>query len=467
MKKTLLYIFISATLLAGCSSDTLPAGSPTVENQYITSHHGVENGMLTADFWLKNIGNNGTDVLFSVEKISDLSPDNAVTAPSGEKIIVSQLEDNIPGELLKQLLSVYPKDHTGYYIDNQPASADYWNEIINNINADMVPGTVGVRYGYSITNSAVRVFPSNKLIAEKPDYYYYDANARSECPPMSAVAVLHESLDGKWLYIVCNNYGGWVEKDCIAFCNSRQEWLGRMNPAEFLTVTAKQLQLCYDPYFPQLSQINFPMGTKFPLVPAGEIPDNLNNRVTYGNYVVRIPIRNSDGFIQDIYGMIPVSEDVTVGYCDFSYRNMLLQSLKHLGRPYGWAGINNTTDCSGFVNEVFSCFGFALPRSSSEQVKSIPSKHINIEGCTNDKRAEIFSQLKTGDLLYFPGHIMIYLGLYNDNHYVISAVNTIAEMSDGNLQIKDVNSVVISNMNCVFRANGQTWYECITDILHW
>lgn len=62
---------------------------------------------------------------------------------------------------------------------------------------------------------------------------------------------------------------------------------------------------------------------------------------------------------------------------------------------------------------------------------------------------------------------MIYLGLYNDNHYVISAVNTIAEMSDGNMQIKDVNSVVISNMNCVFRANGQTWYECITDILHW
>lgn len=64
---------------------------------------------------------------------------------------------------------------------------------------------------------------------------------------------------------------------------------------------------------------------------------------------------------------------------------------------------------------------------------------------------------------------MIYLGLYNDNHYVISAVNTIAEMSDGNMQIKDVNSVVISNMNCVFRANGQTWYESgvhwLTDII--
>ena len=86
-------------------------------------------------------------------------------------------------------------------------------------------------------------------------------------------------------------------------------------------------------------------------------------------------------------------------------RGELLQYAKNfLGNPYVWGGTSliNGCDCSGFTQQIFSNFGYALPRTSRQQAKA--GTRIPVQ------------EAKPGDLLFYQResgfiyHVMIYLG---------------------------------------------------------
>lgn len=86
-------------------------------------------------------------------------------------------------------------------------------------------------------------------------------------------------------------------------------------------------------------------------------------------------------------------------------RGELLQYAKNfLGNPYVWGGTSliNGCDCSGFIQQIFSNFGYALPRTSRQQAKA--GTRIPVQ------------EAKPGDLLFYQResgfiyHVMIYLG---------------------------------------------------------
>lgn len=74
-------------------------------------------------------------------------------------------------------------------------------------------------------------------------------------------------------------------------------------------------------------------------------------------------------------------------------------ALKFLGNPYVYGGTSLTdgADCSGFVQSIYKHFGISLPRTSGEQGKSGRA----IDGVAN---------AKPGDLVWYSGHIGIYIG---------------------------------------------------------
>ena len=86
-------------------------------------------------------------------------------------------------------------------------------------------------------------------------------------------------------------------------------------------------------------------------------------------------------------------------------RGEILQyAKKFLGNPYVWGGTSLTDgcDCSGFVQQIFANFGYALPRTSRQQAKAgtrIPLQ----EAAPGDL---LFYQRESG----FIYHVMIYLG---------------------------------------------------------
>lgn len=74
-------------------------------------------------------------------------------------------------------------------------------------------------------------------------------------------------------------------------------------------------------------------------------------------------------------------------------------AMKFIGNPYVYGGTSLTdgTDCSGFVQSVYKHFGISLPRTSGEQGKAGSA----VDGLGN---------AKPGDLVWYSGHIGIYIG---------------------------------------------------------
>ena len=239
----------------------------------------------------------------------------------------------------------------------------------------------------------------------------------SEFMPFCPLLVLHETADGEWLYVMFEGFSGWVSKKYVAICDSKDEWLERSDPDEFLVVTGREIRLQDDVKNEALSGSLIPMGTKLPLVRADDAPEFINDRETKGCYIVKLPVRGSDGYITDRYSLISIKEDVNIGYLDYTRENVVRQAMKLLGDRYGWAGMSHSNDCSGITGEIYRCFGIKLP---------------------------------------------IFLGVYEGDPYCISAAGTYYDTSG---KMYDTNSVIITNMNEVVRGNGNTWLGDLSKIV--
>lgn len=73
-------------------------------------------------------------------------------------------------------------------------------------------------------------------------------------------------------------------------------------------------------------------------------------------------------------------------------------ACQYIGNPYvaGGTSLTNGADCSGFVMAVYQNFGISLPRSSYAQ--------------SSVGRGVSYSEAQPGDVIYYGGHVGIYIG---------------------------------------------------------
>ena len=73
-------------------------------------------------------------------------------------------------------------------------------------------------------------------------------------------------------------------------------------------------------------------------------------------------------------------------------------ACKYVGYPYkaGGTSLTEGADCSGFVWAVYKAFGYSLPRSSYAQ--------------SGIGKAVSYSEAQPGDIIYYGGHVGIYIG---------------------------------------------------------
>ena len=90
------------------------------------------------------------------------------------------------------------------------------------------------------------------------------------------------------------------------------------------------------------------------------------------------------------------------------FREQVVQTaISYLGTPYRWGGKSPLgIDCSGLCSMAYMLNGVVIYRDA-KIVAGFPIKEINME------------QIQKGDLLYFPGHIAMYMG---DDFYVHSSL---------------------------------------------
>jgi hypothetical protein len=98
---------------------------------------------------------------------------------------------------------------------------------------------------------------------------------------------------------------------------------------------------------------------------------------------------------------------------------------------YGWGGIYNQRDCSSMLRDLYAPFGIWLPRNSSQQAKI--GKVIFLKDKTDKEKVQIIKEkaIPFKTLLYKRGHIVLYLGTYNEKIIIFHNAWGIKTKKDG------------------------------------
>ena len=253
--------------------------------------------------------------------------------------------------------------------------------ILSNRNLTSVPATVTVKYGIISDFAWLRSYPTNHY----SNNYSMDRFQETSLNVGEGVAIYHESLDKQWYFVQAENYNGWIEKKNVAEC-SYDELESFLKPQNSLLVISDYVTL-------ESSHVR--MGQVFPLVD-----------ITDDSYTMKFPTRNSDGalVLKDL--TVAKSNDYHEGYLDYTYYNVFNQAFKLLGIDYSWGDKDKLgRDCSSTMNAIYKCFGFMMPRNTTNQV-AIPTYGSKVSGLTN---ATVRNYLP-GSLIFTSSHVMLYLG---------------------------------------------------------
>ena len=149
------------------------------------------------------------------------------------------------------------------------------------LNLDAIDDTNPVRFALTVRRTSIRTYPTPDLL------FSHDAGDRdierfqeSVLFPGDAVAVLHESTDGKWALIQSYNYIAWAPLEDIAI-GSRTQVFGYADTDKFLVITGDKVATVYNPEAPGVSELQLDMGIKLPLSRPKELQNNLYGQNPY------------------------------------------------------------------------------------------------------------------------------------------------------------------------------------------
>lgn len=437
-------------LLIGITGVMLPAhAAPT------STMLNVKPDMLYSDYWIKKLPQ-PDQMIMDGKSIAAFNKDVIQKLPS----IVHDLQtypENLSRQELTTLLTTSTFPTETMYLNGNSVGKEYYQALQKSMNISQVKDSNPVQYGFTVQRTDLRTFPTMDAVLETPNDTEFDQFQETAVEALQPLLVLYSSADQKWYYVQTYNYRGWVQNDKIALAEE-DEWRNYQNIENFLVVTGPSLSLGCDPYSTATSELYLGMGTKLPLADATEIPQLVDNQSVAGNYVVKIPTRNSQGRAVFKLALVSIAKDVHEGYLPYTRSNILKQAFKLQGERYGWGGSPQAHDCSSFTRDVYSVFGFQLARNADEQ-EATPGKTLALaEKLTVAERIHLLESMDPGALLYMDGHVMMYLGNENRVAYIIHDIAAHGDpeqpLANGKLQRVPINQVTVTDLQLT-RVNGK------------
>jgi len=271
---------------------------------------------------------------------------------------------------------------------------------------DNISDSVKTRYALTVHYTNQRIIPTELALLKKRGDIYFDRNQNLALDIATPLAILHTTQDGKWHYAIGEFSSGWVRDQDIAF-GEKKEIEGYINSEKFIITTrAKNSVLIAGKYYDTMR-----MGIRLPYILT---IDDMS--------MVLIPTRDEDGNL--VLSNATINSNHThKGYLAYTPRNILTQAFEFLNAPYGWGGMFGEQDCSKFVQQVYATVGIRLPRNSSSQ--SIAGENYlelyNLDKMTKENRLISLAPIGA-TIVHLKGHIMLYIGDYKGEPYVIQTV---------------------------------------------
>lgn len=292
------------------------------------------------------------------------------------------------------------KNRKVYLENHQLATKEWFDKVINNSNFDEY--NVVPKKAITLKNTNVRVLPSNSPMFYDPtkpgEGFPFDYNQNSLIKINTPVLVSHLSKDKAWAYIESSIVGGWVEINSIAFVND--EFIKNFKTTNYY-VSVKEKFPIYDPIFREYVKVATIFPKKGDKYIIAKKDDNQNAIITY------IDLQN------DEIEAMPVS---------FNSANRIKLLNELLEEPYGWGGLLNNRDCSSFTQDFFAPFGKFLHRNSKAQTTN--GKFLDMSNLSLDEKKEFMKKhgVPFSTLVYLKGHIMLYVGIKNNEPLVVHNV---------------------------------------------
>ncbi|HEX2678203.1 MAG TPA: NlpC/P60 family protein, partial [Polyangiales bacterium] len=165
---------------------------------------------------------------------------------------------------------------------------------------------------------------------------------------------------------------------------------------------------------------------------------------------------------------IPPPSAATPTARELTRRALLTEAFRFTDSAYGLGDANGGRDCSGFLLDLFDTFDLALPRHSGWQAEA-GSYAIDLSGASEAEKLRRLDLVSHSGavLLFFPGHIMLYLG--KNEHGVPMALHALGEYalpcSGGGESIVDVQHTVVSTLELGRGSSRKSFLERITRLV--
>jgi len=418
--------------ITACSRDDAPAPITSPGPGPTTDVIGIEERFLTPTFWTDRV-TDGDEPLMSPAAIADFNRESFAVTDNmvGLADFPAQLTAE---ELLAKIRSIsrIPSSDR-YYPDGPRLGPAEYERYEAALDLGAIEHLNPVGFGMAVRRANMRTYPTHDVVLSAPDDIYLDRFQENALFPADAVAILHASADGRWLLVQSYNYLAWVEAEAIA-TGEREAVLDYHRRDDFVVVTGSKVFTNFNPHVPAISELQLDMGVRLPLLAPEDVGNNVYGQNPYASYAVELPVRDDGGHLGFAPALIARSADVTRGFLPYTRDNIIRQSFKFLGERYGWGHSYNARDCSGFVSEIYKTFGIYLPRNSSAQRDSVIGLNTRFAaGQLPSSKTAALDTLDVGNLIFIPGHVMLYLGSVDGHPYVIHDVAGLNyKLPDGN-----------------------------------
>jgi len=426
-----------------------------------------------AEFWIEKISDPAS-LLLKSNDISALNSETYQKMKSFQKEDQYQIFEKMPDKLtLKEikekfdLCSAEEDFPVGDFFNKKgiPITDAEKKEIIANTDLEKIEPD-NLKYGLTVRRSSIRAFPTDTVFARSPEYTDVDMMQLTAISPAEPAVILHESLDKKWYFVQTEIYSGWIKKEDTAAADN-VDIVEQYLKKPYLVTADSRVITEPDPFAKNDEQIEFQMGDKIRLADhvhgQALLEGNLHSQSDTGSYAVLLPKRDKNGKLIFKKDLIAYSSGVKEVFLPYTRAGILHQAFKMLGERSGWGGMFKRRDCSRFVMDIYRSFGINLPRDAGIQEEHAAGRKIVFNGSI-EKRKEIMQLIQPGDVIYMPGHVVIYLGKDEDSHFIIHAgAGYAVETSEGKYRDMSAHSVFICDLEQeMMQKKGKKYIEHFT-----
>jgi cell wall-associated NlpC family hydrolase len=444
--------------LLGCQPAPAPSSTePAAQHDVL----GVTTALLQVDYWLAQRPD-ADAVIKDAEAIAAFNQQTYALQP--EMVELSSLPQSWSAEQLQHAInriSSLPK-YPRFYANGQQATEAQLASYRAAANLSAVQQHNPIRFGLAVQRAAMRTFPTNDKLYSAVDDLDIDRFQETAVFPGWPLAIVHTSADGQWYLAQSYHYLAWIEAGSVAL-GDRQTVLAYAQRQPFLQVTAAKAWTNYNPLQPASSELQLDMSTRLPLLTAAELGTAVHGQNPYASHAVLLPQRDADGQLAFSPALIARHHATTTGYLAFSEANILRQAFNFLGERYGWGHDYNARDCTGFVSEVYRTMGIEMPRNSGQQGYGEFGRNIRFDADTPlAEKLPHLANLQVGDLLYLPGHVVMYIGHVGDEPYVIHDVHGLRYRdADGNPYKGILNGVSVTPLTTLYVNEQESYLDRI------